>query len=70
MAHYVAKILHQRPNDILDNWTVPELLVAFGEYANEKAKENYESWKSLDNKQRAKTPKPPEYIVHFHNDSI
>ncbi len=67
MAHYVAKVLHQRPNDILDNWGVPELIVAFGEYANEQARQNYEEWKSLDSKTRAKIPKPNEYAVYFHD---
>lgn len=66
MAHYVAKVLHQRPNDILDNWGVPELIVAFGEYANEEAKKHYEEWKNLDSDVRAKYPKPSEYTVYFH----
>lgn len=66
MAHYVAKVLHQRPNDILDHWGVPELIVAFGEYANEESQKNYLEWKSLDSEQRAKVPKPDEYVVYFH----
>lgn len=67
MAHYVAKILHIRPNDILDNWGAPELIVAFGEYANEQSKQNYEEWKNLDSKTRARITKPNEYVVYFHN---
>lgn len=67
MAHYVAKILHQRPNDILDEWGTPELIVAFGEYANEKSKENYEEWLHLDSKTRASYTKPNEYTVYFHD---
>ena len=67
MAHYVAKVLHQRPNDILDTWGVPELIVAFGEYANEQATQNFADWKSLDQKTRATTKKPSEYIAYFHN---
>ena len=67
MAHYVAKVLHQRPNDILDKWGVPELVVAFGEYANEEALRSYENWKQLDSQARAKTPKPNKYAVYFHN---
>ena len=39
MAHYVGKELHIRPNEILDTWGVPELIVAYGEYANETAYE-------------------------------
>lgn len=69
MAHYVAKVLHQRPSDILDKWSVPELIVAFGYYANEQSSKNYSEWKSLDQKTRAKTEKPSEYIVYFHNDT-
>lgn len=67
MAHYVAKVLHQRPNDILDTWGVPELIVAFGEYANEQSRQNYTDWKSLDQKTRATIQKPSEYIAYFHN---
>lgn len=70
MAHYVAKILHQRPNDILDTWSVPELIVAFGEYANEQSKQNYEEWKHLDSKTQVTIPKPNEYAVYFHNIEV
>lgn len=66
MAHYVAKVLHQRPNDILDHWGIPELIVAFGEYANEESSKNYEEWKQLDSATRNKVPKPDRYIVYFH----
>lgn len=67
MAHYVAKVLHIRPNDILDHWGTAELVVAFGEYANQESKKNYEEWKSLESDQRSKIPKPEEYAVYFHN---
>ena len=65
MANYVAKILHIRPNEILDTWGTPELIVTYGNYANEQAKRNFEEWKSLDNKQRSKYPRPSEYAVLF-----
>ena len=68
MAHFVAHELHQRPNDILDHWGVPELLVAFGHYANEKSTRNYEEWKALDQNARAKVQKPSKYAVYFEND--
>lgn len=42
MAHFVAKELHLRPYTILTEWTVEELMVAFGEYANIHSKESYE----------------------------
>lgn len=69
MAHYVAKVLHQRPNDILDKWGVAELIVAYGEYANEEAEKAYQDWKSLPTDQRAKTEKPNRYIVRFFNSN-
>lgn len=61
MAHFVGKTLHIRPNEILDTWNVAELLVAYGEYANEVANQNFEAWKAGDRK----TPSPPRYIVRF-----
>ena len=67
MAHYVAKVLHQRPNDILDKWGVPELIVAFGEYSNEDADRNYQEWKSLSTEARQKTERPRPYVVRFFN---
>lgn len=68
MAHYVAKVLHMRPNDILDNWGTAELIVAFGEYANQEAHKNYEEWKHLSPEARSTIEKPDEYIVRFRND--
>ena len=67
MAHYVARVLNQRPSDILDHWGVAELIVAFGQYANEKSSQNYEEWKQLDSETRAKTMQPSKYIVYFEN---
>lgn len=67
MAHYVAKVLHLRPNEILDTWGVPELIVAFGEYANEQSKQNYEEWNHADPKVKVKITRPNEYAVKFHN---
>lgn len=66
MAHYVAKKLHIRPNEILDGWCVPELIVAYGHYLNEESRRSYAEWKSLDAKTRATTPKPDEYAVKFY----
>ena len=64
MAHFVGKVLHIRPNDILDNWGVAELLVAYGEYANEMSEQNYEELRHLDAKDRGE--KPEKYIVKFY----
>lgn len=66
MAHFVAKTLHIRPNEILDNWGVPELIVAYGVYANEITKRNFEEWKHLDFKQRNGQDRPEEYAVEFY----
>ena len=68
MAHYVAKQLHIRPNEILDTWGVAELIVAFGQYANEQSSKNYEEWKHLDSQQKAKVMQPSKYIVYFENE--
>lgn len=68
MAYYVAKVLHMRPNSILDGWAAPELIVTFGEYANEDAYKSYHEWKSLDTKTRASTKMPSKYIVYFHGE--
>lgn len=64
MAHYVGKLLHIRPSEILDNWGVPELLVAYGQYANEAANEAYQGW-VIRNTKNHKDEKPPKYIVQF-----
>lgn len=65
MAHYVAEILHIRPSEILDTWNVPELIVTYGNYANEQAQKNYNEWLNLDQKARLKIPRPPQYAVKF-----
>ena len=64
MAHYVGKVLHIRPSEILDTWGVAELIVAYGQYANEAAAENYAVWKAHNTKDY-KAPKPREYAVRF-----
>ncbi|EOH95864.1 hypothetical protein UAY_03290 [Enterococcus moraviensis ATCC BAA-383] len=71
MAHYVAKVLKQRPNIILDEWGVAELLVAYGQYANEESYSNFLEWKSLGNETKRKVKKPKEYAVLFYtNDDL
>lgn len=67
MAHYVAKKLHIRPNDILDGWGMPELLVAYGQYANEESYRNFLEWKSLSDETKRKHKKPEEYRVFFYS---
>lgn len=68
MAHYVAKELNIRPSEILDTWGVAELIVAFGQYANEKSNRSYEEWKHLDSESKAKVMQPSQYIVYFENE--
>ena len=65
MAHYVGKELSIRPSSILDEWGVPELLIAYGEYVNELADKNYKQWENMDVQVRMKIPKPPKYYVQF-----
>lgn len=65
MAHFVAKQLHLRPSEILDTWCVAELIVAYGQYANEIADENYRSWKASTDKRKGPPPMPKRYVVRF-----
>ena len=64
MAHYVGKTLHIRPSEILDTWGVAELIVAYGQYANEVAAENFQTWK-VHNTKGYEPPRPREYAVRF-----
>lgn len=66
MAHYVARVLKQRPNEILDGWGVAELLVAYGQYSNEDSYKNFLEWKSLSSKDKKSVEKPDEYRVLFY----
>ena len=64
MAHTVGEILHIRPSEILDTWGVPELIVAYGQYMNEKANENFQSWVAR-NRKNHEDPMPERYVVRF-----
>lgn len=57
--------MHIRPSTILDEWSVAELIVAYGEYANEVVNRNYEEWRHLDAQTRLKVKRPPKQIVSF-----
>ena len=63
MAHFVGKELHIRPNEILDSWGVPELIVAYGEYANEMAYQSYMEYFYTHSEE--KPPTPRKYAVRF-----
>lgn len=65
MAHYVGKVLSIRPSEILDTWGVPELVVAYGQYANEATYKNYKEWEALDPSVRKGVPKPKQWAVYF-----
>ena len=62
---FVAEVLHIRPNEILDKWNVPELIVVFGNKKKKKAHQNFAEWNGLDPKQKIKAERPPEYAVKF-----
>lgn len=62
MAHFVGKELNIRPAEIMKTWSVPELIVAYGEYANEIAQQNLAEWKAMGD---YKTPRPNGYQVMF-----
>ena len=64
MAHFVAKILGQRPSHVLSGWGVSELIVAYGHYANEQSYQNFMDWKS--SQENAPKPKQPQpFVVQF-----
>lgn len=63
MAHFVAKEIGMRPGEILDTWSVPELIVAYGEYMNEISRKNYAEWRAMPVQSRGSQPE--EYIVEF-----
>lgn len=65
MAHYIGRVLHIRPNDILDGWCVPELIVAYGEYANEQADKHFREWLASKKAGGKVGESPPRKIVTF-----
>jgi len=65
MAHNVAKILKIRPNDIIDHWGVAELIVAYGQYANEESYKNFLEIEEHNKHAKKKIPKPDPYAVRF-----
>ncbi|MDH6364649.1 hypothetical protein M2139_001636 [Enterococcus sp. PF1-24] len=69
MAYKVAKILGMSPEIILDNWSVPLLIVTFGNYINDETLKEYHTWKNMDATTRSKTPRPEKYGVRFLDDS-
>lgn len=65
MAHYVGKILKIRPNEILDHWGVPELVVAFGYYANLQSDKTWNEINEANKNSKKKIPQIDRYAVHF-----
>lgn len=66
MAHYVAKILKLRPNDILDCWGVSELIVAYGYYRNEAQQKAFAEVESYNSSAKKKIPRVNRYAVRFY----
>lgn len=65
MAYRVAKVLHIRPNEILSTWCAPELIVAYGQFENERTYKNYKEWESLDKKMKKSVERPQQWAVKF-----
>lgn len=66
MAHYVAKILKIRPNEIMDHWGVSELVVAFGYYANQQSEKTYQEIQEANKHSQKKIPQIDRYAVRFY----
>lgn len=64
MAYYVAKKIHLRPIEILQQWGVCELIVAFGVYKNEEQLKNFHEVQEY-NKTAKKKVKIDRYAVKF-----
>lgn len=67
MAYWVANHLHMRPNDIIYNWGVAELIVTYGHYTNIIVGERYAEWKNKSVKEKSGQKVPPEYNVLFYS---
>lgn len=67
MAHYVAKILKLRPNDILNRWGVSELIVAYGYYRNEVQQKAFAEVESYNSTAKKKIPRISKYAVRFYS---
>lgn len=67
MAHFVGKVLHIRPNEIMSTWGIPELIVAYGQYANETTYKNYKEWESLDRETKRGIDRPEQWAVRFYS---
>lgn len=66
MAYYVAKKLGIDPNTILDQWGVPQLIVAYGNYANEESYRVFHEWRNIPPSERSSHKPPKEYAVKFY----
>ena len=68
MAHYVAKVLHIAPREILYTWSVSELIVAYGVYRNEEQTKLYYEIESYNKTVKGKDKKErvDRYAVYFY----
>lgn len=67
MAHYVAQTLSMRPAEILDTWSVAELIVAYGVYKNEETYRNFLEWQQLSIEAKRRMKEPKAYGVLFYS---
>jgi len=65
MSYFVSEKLGLRPNDVIDNWYVPELIVTFGMMANKESYTSYKQWEGLSEEQKRETKKPNKHVVIF-----
>lgn len=69
MAHYLGKKLMMRPLEILQTWSVPELIVAYGTYQNEDQLKAYHEIENHNKNAKAsdRVPRINKYAVKFYS---
>ncbi|WP_300919636.1 hypothetical protein [uncultured Dubosiella sp.] len=65
MVHYVAKTLKLDPNEIFDSWSVPQLIITYGVYANQESYRIHQEIKSMNAHSKKKQKVPELYAVKF-----
>ncbi len=65
MVHYVAKTLKLDPNEIFDGWSVPQLIITYGVYANQESYRIHQEIKSMNATSKKKQKVPAMYAVKF-----
>lgn len=67
MAHSVGRELGIRPSSILDEWGVPELIVAWGQYSDEDTYRNYKEWEDMSKDMKKGIKPPKKWAVQFYS---